>query len=224
MKHIRIRVSPDIDRAPPFLRYLLDAEAHDEARAIDWNRGDSELSTHIYAIAGDGGRFVDLARQTTGVESVDLSAADARVSYALIELRDAELPIFGGSATAIDRTGLVVRRPLVYRDGQINGHIIGDPATLQSTLDNLPESVSVQIDAIQQFPSVDVNPATTLSDRQQEALEVAVELGYYDTPREATHTDIAAELDCAPNTASDHLQKGEAKLVRAGLKTFTSSF
>jgi predicted DNA binding protein len=223
MKHIRITVRPDVDRAPPFLRYLLEAEAHDEARAIDWNRGDSELSTHIYAVAGDGGRFVNLAQETTGVESVELSAADAQVSYALIELRDAELPIFGGSATAIDRTGLVVRRPLVYRDGRIHGHIVGDPATLQSTIDDLPESVTVQIDAIQQFPSANVNPATTLSDRPQEALEVAVELGYYDTPREATHTDIAAELDCAPNTASDHLQKGEAKLVKAGLTAFTSS-
>ena len=28
---------------------------------------------------------------------------------------------------------------------------------------------------------------------------------------------VAAELDCAPNTASEHLQKGEAKLVRAGM-------
>lgn len=63
------------------------------------------------------------------------------------------------------------------------------------------------------FPSADVNPATTLSERQREALRAALELGYYDTPREATHADVAAELDCAPNTASEHLQKGEAKLV-----------
>jgi predicted DNA binding protein len=223
MKHIRITVRPDLDRAPPFLRYLLDAEAHEEARAIDWNRGDSELSTHIYAIAGDGSGFAELAREARGVESVELAAEDARVSYALIELRDAEVPVFGGSATAIDRTGLVVRRPLVYRDGRIHGHIVGAPSTLQSAVDDLPDSVSVRIDAIQQFPSADVNPATTLSDRQQEALRVAVELGYYDTPREATHTDIAAELDCAPNTASEHLQKGEAKLVRAGLTAFASS-
>ncbi|OYR58413.1 helix-turn-helix domain-containing protein [Halorubrum halodurans] len=222
MKHIRITVRPDLDRAPPFLRYLLDTGAHDEARAIDWNRGDSELSTHIYGIAGDGGRFADLARETPGVESVELTAVGAQVSYTLIELRDAELPVFGGSATAIDRPGLVVRRPLVYRDGRIHGHIVGDPATLQSTIDGLPESVSVQIDAIQQFPSPDVNPATTLSDRQREALRAAVELGYYDTPREATHADIAEALGCAPNTASDHLQKGEAKLVRAGLAAFTA--
>jgi hypothetical protein len=148
MKHIRITVSPDPDRAPPFLRYLLNADSVDEARAIDWNRGDSELSTHLYGIDGDGTTFAELARETAGVESVELAAADARVSYALIVLRDATVPIFGGSAAAIDRSGLVVQRPLVYRDGCIYGHIVGDPETLQSTLDELPEAVPVQIDAI----------------------------------------------------------------------------
>lgn len=223
MKHIRITVRPDLDGAPPFLRYLLDADAVDEARALDWNRGDSERSTHLYAIDGDGTTFAELARETTGVDTVELTAADERVSYALIALRDAEIPIFGGSAMAIDRTGLVVRRPLVYRDGRIHGHIVGDPGTLQSTLDELPGTIRVQIDAIQQFPSVEVNPATTLSDRQREALQTAIEMGYYDTPRGATHADVAAELGCAPNTASEHLQKGEAKLVKAGLARFTPS-
>jgi predicted DNA binding protein len=222
MKHIRITVRPDRDRAPPFLRYLLDGDAVDEARALDWNRGDSDRSTHLYAIDGDGATFAELARERTGVESAELAATDTRVSYALLELRDAAVPIFGAAATAIDRAGLVVRRPLVYRDGRIYGHIVGDPATLQSTLDELPGSVPVRIDAIERFPSADVNPATTLSERQREALRAALELGYYDTPREATHADVAAELDCAPNTASEHLQKGEAKLVSAGLEAFSS--
>lgn len=223
MKHIRITVRPNRDDAPAFLRYLLDADTVDEARALDWNRGDSERSTHLYAIDGDGNTFAELARETTGVDTVELSAADERVSYVLIALRDAKVPIFGGSATAIDRTGLVVRRPLVYRDGCIHGHIVGDPATLQSTVDELPGSVRVQIDAIQQFPTPEVNPATTLSDRQHEALQTALEMGYYDTPRGATQADVAAELGCAPNTASEHLQKGEIKLVKAGLAGFSPS-
>jgi predicted DNA binding protein len=33
----------------------------------------------------------------------------------------------------------------------------------------------------------------------------ALELGYYETPREATHTNVAERLDCAPNTATEHL-------------------
>ncbi|MFC6873509.1 helix-turn-helix domain-containing protein [Halobellus marinus] len=223
MKHIRITVRPDLDRAPGFLQYLLEADAVEEARAMDWNRGESARSTHLYAIDGDGATFVELARETDGIEAVEGAATDTGVTYALVTLRDAAVPIFGGSATAIDRAGLVVRRPLVYREGRIHGHIVGDPDTLQSTIDGLPAAVSVQIDAIQEFPSAAVDPSTTLSDRQHEALQVAVELGYYDTPRGATHADVAAELGCAPNTASEHLQKGEAKLVRAGLTAFTPS-
>jgi predicted DNA binding protein len=223
MKHIRITVRPDLEDSPRFLQYLLDADAVGEARALDWNRGDAERSTHLYGIDGDGTRFADLARETSGVDTVELSAADERVSYALVTLRDAEVPIFGGSATAIDRAGLVVQRPLVYRDGCIRGHIVGDPGTLQTTLDELPEHVRVRVDAIQQFPSAEVSPATTLTDRQQEALRTALEMGYFDTPRGATQADVADELGCAANTASEHLRKGAAKLVEAGLTGFSSS-
>jgi hypothetical protein len=52
MKHIRITVRPDLDRSPPFLAYLLDAPDVSEARAVDWNRGDTEISTHFYAVDG----------------------------------------------------------------------------------------------------------------------------------------------------------------------------
>jgi len=219
MKRIRITVRPDLDRSPRFLAYLLDSPDVAEARAVDWNRGATATSTHLYAIDGDGETFVDLAADAPGVESVTQTETetDTGVSYAILELRDEDVPIFGGSARAIDRAGLVVRRPLVYRDGRITGHIVGDPDVLQATIDQTPAAVSVQIDEIRQFPGRRAEPSSALSERQQEALETALELGYYDTPRDATHEDVAAELGCAPNTASRHLQKGEAKLVRAGL-------
>jgi predicted DNA binding protein len=217
MKRIRITVRPDLDQSPQFLAYLLDSPDVAEARAVDWNRGATATSTHLYAIDGDGETFVDLAADTPGVESVTHTATDGSVSYAILELRDEDVPIFGGSAEAIDRAGLVVRRPLVYRDGQITGHIVGDPDILQATIDRTPAAVSVQIDEIRQFPGPRAEPTSALSERQREALETALELGYYDTPRDATHEDIADELGCAPNTASQHLQKGEAKLVRTGL-------
>lgn len=223
MKRIRITVRPDPDRSPPFLAYLLDSPDVVEARAVDWNRGATETSTHLYAIDGDGETFVDLAAETSGVESVTHTATDSAVSYAILELRDEDVPIFGGSARAIDRAGLVVRRPLIYRDGQITGHIVGDPDILQATIDETPTAVDVRIDEIRQFPGRRAEPTSALSERQREALETALELGYYDTPRNATHEDVAAELGCAPNTASQHLQKGEAKLVRAGLDAADTS-
>jgi predicted DNA binding protein len=223
MKHIGITVRPDPERSPPFLRYLLDAPDVAEAHAIDWNRGASATSTHLYGIDGAVERFEELAGETAGVESVTVADADRRVSYAHLELRDEDVPIFGGAAEAIDRSGLVVRRPLVYRDGEIHGHIVGSPDVLQTTLDETPAAVDVQIDEIRQFPAAQVNPTTALTERQREAVETALELGYYDTPRAATHEDVAAELGCAPNTASEHLQKGEATLVRAGMGGLNAS-
>lgn len=224
MKHVRLSVRPDLDRAPPFLAYLLESSAVRRALAIDWNRGASSTSTHLYGIDGDADQFGSLARETTGVDAVTMAETDAAVSYAHLELRDEAVPIFGGTAVAVDRDGLVLRRPILYRDGEIHGHVVGSSEVCQAAIDELPDAVDVRIEAIRTFPSAQIDPSTDLSDRQREALEVAVDLGYYETPRRATHDDVAAELGCAPNTASEHLQKGEAKLVRAGLGGLRSSF
>jgi predicted DNA binding protein len=221
MKHARLTVRPDLDAAPPFLAFLLDSPAVEEARAVDWNRGSGPTSTHVYAVDGDGDQFADLARDEPGVESVT-AATDGAVAHALLEIRDDDVPVFGGSAAAVDRPGLVVRRPLVYRDGRIHGHLVGDPDALQGVVEDAPDAVAISIDRIGQFPSPQADPATVLSDRQAEAVAAALDLGYYDTPRDATHEDVAEALGCAPSTATTHLQKAEAKLVRAGVTALGS--
>jgi hypothetical protein len=52
----------------------------------------------------------------------------------------------------------------------------------------------------------------SLTDRQREVLEAAVELGYYDDPRAATHEDVAREVDAAPSTVGEHLRKVESRV------------
>lgn len=223
MKHVRLTVRPDRERSPPFVDRLLDPSLVTEAQAIDWNRGASATSTHLYAVEGDGESVAAAARETPGVEAVRFSATGGTVSYLLLVLRDSEVPLFGGAGSAVDRTGLLVRRPLHYRDGRIAGHIVGDPAVLQATIEDTPPSLSVDVEAVREFPSGRLDPATTLSPRQREAIEVALELGYYTLPRETTHEDIGETLGCAPNTASQHLRKAEAKLVRAGMDALDAS-
>jgi predicted DNA binding protein len=52
----------------------------------------------------------------------------------------------------------------------------------------------------------------SLTERQREVLEAATDLGYYDNPRQATHEDIAAEVDASPSTVGEHLRKVEAQV------------
>ena len=52
----------------------------------------------------------------------------------------------------------------------------------------------------------------SLTERQREVLETATDLGYYDNPRQATHDDIAADVDASPSTVGEHLRKIEARV------------
>lgn len=60
-------------------------------------------------------------------------------------------------------------------------------------------------------------PLDTLTPRQQEVLEVAFVRGYYDVPRSASTTELAAELELDDSTVSEHLQRAERNLIGAVL-------
>ncbi|WP_436928775.1 helix-turn-helix domain-containing protein [Halosimplex halobium] len=66
-------------------------------------------------------------------------------------------------------------------------------------------------------PAARESTGGSLTDRQREAVAAANRLGYYETPRTATHADVAAELGCSPQTAGEHLRRAEAKLADAAL-------
>jgi predicted DNA binding protein len=59
---------------------------------------------------------------------------------------------------------------------------------------------------------------STITDKQQEAMELAMELGYYETPRTASLSDIADELGVSESAASQRLNAAETKLVTAFLE------
>jgi predicted DNA binding protein len=57
-------------------------------------------------------------------------------------------------------------------------------------------------------------PSTTLPGKQREALEAAVEHGYYETPRALTLDDLASALDLPRSTLSYRLRKAEERLAK----------
>lgn len=61
---------------------------------------------------------------------------------------------------------------------------------------------------------IDVSEITT---KQQEALETARALGYYDTPRQTDLSSIATELEISESAVSQRLNAAETKLVQSFL-------
>lgn len=220
MKHLRVTAHVDLDAAPAFFRVLADSDAIAETQVLEWNTTSADLDTVLFAIDGDATPFADVAAETPAVESVEIATPEGGWSYALMSVRPLSTPLFDAIHRARTRPGLVVRKPIVYRDGDMRFRVVGDPAPLQTALDAVPDAMAVRIDEIGDFRGDLDHPTSRLTERQHAALSTALELGYYEQPRRVTHADLGEALDCAPATAGKHLQKAEAKVVRAVLDEF----
>lgn len=221
MKHLRVTARVDPDASPAFFDLLARSPAVSEARVLDWNEARDGVMTLLYAIDGDTEPLAAMT-ETPGIESIALAATGNGRSHALVEARPAAIPTFEAIHRSRARGGLVVRLPIVYRDGAMVFRVVGDPAPLQAGIDEAPEGLDIRVDEIGSLGSGLGRPASALSDRQREAVAVAVDLGYYEQPRTATQADVASELGCVPATAGDHLQRAEAKLARAAIDEFPS--
>jgi hypothetical protein len=219
MKHIRLEARIDTTFLPELYATATDASGIRELRVIDWNLAADDRGTLLYAIDGDSAVFDEGAGKTEGIENCRLACTDETISYALVSARPAAMPFLSTFIAVIARAGLIVRKPLVYRDKRSYARVVGEPTPLQEAIDETPTGIEVEIEQIGQYPPRTEDPWTQLSDRQQETIETAIRMGYYSNPREATHADIATELECAPNTVTIHLQKGEAKIIESVMRT-----
>lgn len=220
MREIRATARVDPEAAPAFFNLLANSEAIAEARVLEVNTTVDGVETFLFAIEGDTEAFAAGAADTPGVESVEVADYDEGVSYALLVMRPLETSLFDAIHRADPLSGFVLRTPIVYRDGAMHGRVVGDPEALQRAFDDAPDVIDVDVEEIGRFRGRLDEPETALSERQREAVDAALALGYYDQPRGATQADVAEALDCSPQTAGTHLRKAESKVMRAALDEF----
>lgn len=170
--------------------------------------GESDCVTEF---AVDGGADLDpaLERRLTTVFSHGTTR-----HYAVRHGENATCP-----CECLGRFGRPVNR-YVARDGRLS--IVFHAAEYDQLRDVIAalreEFPGVDIKRLVQSPEGD--PArdavlverSKLTARQLEVLETAYEMGYFESPRRANATDIAAELDINPSTFRQHLSAAESKL------------
>lgn len=203
--------------APRFFRLVADSPHVDEARLLEWNASTEDALTALYVVDGDADAFAGEVGDSSVVVGFDLTQVDDDRFYMLVVGQPSEAPLFQQVINSISRMGLIVATPVVYREGTAHFRIVGESEVLQSMIDAVPAGFGIDVHAIGTFPDEATAPTTTLSERQRATVTAALELGYYESPRNATHADIAERLGCAPNTVTEHLQKAESKLVRAAM-------
>lgn len=108
---------------------------------------------------------------------------------------------------------LVVVPPIaIDSEGGMHMVVVGSGDDVQTMLDSLPDGIDVEVKEIGTYERRR-GLAGAMTPRQREAVRTAVDLGYYEVPREADLDEVAAELDCADSTASELLRRAEAEVL-----------
>lgn len=110
----------------------------------------------------------------------------------------------------VEQSDLAPEYPVVVENGRFDFDLTGTRAQLDDVCAGL-EASPLSYDL--QFVVGDDRPGGLLTDRQREALETALRLGYFEVPRDATLAEVASELGVDTSTASTTLRRGEARLL-----------
>lgn len=109
---------------------------------------------------------------------------------------------------------LVLDTPVEYGpDGSLRVAVIGEDDVVQSAVAAVPEGVRLELEQLSDYEPEQRELSSLLTARQHEILDAAVEVGYYEAPRDATHEDVADRVGVSTTTVGEHLRKIEARLL-----------
>lgn len=217
MKHVRMTLDAGGREAEihPMYGLLANAAYVERAKTTHWNFSGEEIGIMHY-VEGDQDAFEADIEALSAVHDYELTPAEEGSFYAYLmcETTESARRLFA----TLTRGRLVAIPPMEYApDGTVSLSLVGSAAEIQAAIDGVPDIVNVEITEIGGLENASESVESLLSDRQREAAVSALELGYYDIPREASHEDVAEAIGCAPSTAAEHLRKAEAKVLRSVL-------
>ncbi|MFB6139060.1 MAG: helix-turn-helix domain-containing protein [Halosimplex sp.] len=220
MKFARVRLQFPAEPVLPVQAALADADGVDLVQLRFGGVSTTGPRTYVMSVVGDPTALA--AALTDTPEVVDHEVVDSESSTrangagGIVYVRAAADPLELKLHGLFSRGSLVMTTPVdLYPDGSSVFRVLGEADDLRTAVAEADDLLQVTVERVGEYDGPPERVAAGLTDRQTEVVRTALDLGYYDVPREATHEDVAAALDCAPATASEHLQKAERALMRS---------
>ena len=210
MRHLRVRLGFPPRVRHPMHQFLVDHPEMRREELWSWNFA-GETPAVLFRVEGAREPYRQRIAAVDGVDEFELTTGGDGWFYAFV--RAAPSDDEWEWLLAFAYASILVVPPVVYTsEGDAVFDVVGDRADLKGLLSELPGRVDTTVERVGEYDRRR-SPARPLTDRQREVLDVAVDRGYYEVPREATLDDLAAELGVAPSTVSDHLRKAESAVL-----------
>ncbi|MFC5136188.1 MULTISPECIES: helix-turn-helix domain-containing protein [Haloferacaceae] len=214
MKYLRVELRYPPDLRHPMHRLIDESDAVDRDVLLHGTVLGEPDDTFLFYVEGDIDVYTDALRSIDRIREFGVTRIDETAHYVLLTQRrdTVDDAMFG----PLQRTGIVVVPPIDFRpNGVAHLTIIGTGGPLRDALAELPDRIETTVLRIGEYDWRQDLFDPGLTDRQFDALAAAVELGYYESPRETTVETVAERIDAAPSTASEHLRKAESAVMSA---------
>lgn len=213
MRFVEVTVEEADDNRSSLDRQLADAVAREEL--LNWRLSRNEVLNQLLFVVGDRKPYESVLESAPEILEYELRPVDDGRFYAYVQesMPDAETSWWA----AFLAHDFIHVPPVVFEDGVVRLTLLGEFDALRKVVADLSAEVRIEIEEIGDYRGPGPRITDRLTARQYRALQVALERGYYEIPREAPLAEIAAELECTESTASDLLRRAERELVRAVL-------
>lgn len=213
MRYVRAVLIPDEECFHPVDRRF--AEEPDVSRELlhNVNLLEDGTVTVLYELTGDADRVHEIVDDSPEILESQLSIGERRVTvYAHIE----SVSVLTELLALRKRHELIVDMPLEYTTrGGLRLLAIGSVETIQTAMAEVPDPLQLKLEKTGDYLPESERLFDSLTPRQQETLVAALDVGYYQVPRQATHQEVAEELDRSDGTVGEHLRKIEQTVFAA---------
>lgn len=214
MRYLDVSVRQDPAERNAIHQFCVEHEAYGTARLLHREQYPPDEHAALFHVEGPTEPYTDALAERPGLQEYAASACPDETFYCYVhEAMAAEDRSF---AAAFEQPGLLVLTPVEYRaDGTVRVTAVGPAAAVQEAVESVPETMGVDVRSVGRYDASRVDSRLEVTTRQFEAVQAAVDLGYYRAPREAGIEDVAERLDCATGTAGELLRRAERTVMRS---------
>jgi hypothetical protein len=214
MRYLDVSVSQAPAERNAMHQFCVGHEAYGAARLLHREPDPPDEHAALFHVEGPTEPYVDALEARSGLYDYAVSPCPDETFYCYVheEMVTADRTF----ASAFEQPGLLVLTPVVYRpDGSVRVTAVGPADAVQEAVESVPDAMALDVRSVGRYDASRVDSRLEVTTRQFEAVQAAVDLGYYRAPREAGIADVAERLDCATGTAGELLRRAERTVMRS---------
>jgi len=213
MRYVEGVLTPERGWFHPIDRRIQQTPGLDNERILQMELLDDGTVTTMYELSGDREVIEFAAEHIPELITYQISPVEDRIiTYAHLESNE----MLTGLLDIVHTYRIIPDFPIGYvGDGAVRLTVVGSEEQIRAAMEAIPDGITVELEKFGDYAPEGERLLGRLTERQREVAEIAVEMGYYDTPRQVTYEDIGEQVGVAPGTIGEILRKVESQLLNA---------